>query len=187
MYDEETQNEIRNLARHLHISIRYHAKRQRFFANFHRLVVTSNAILGTSSFVLLLGNFKIALLTTGMLAIMSTLDLVLQFAQNSELHKNLRCQFIDLIKEINAEEKTLKDFKDKNFSIEKDEPATLKGLCMICHNEHFKAIGEEEMIYEIPFRVKLLKHFWSFDNLIFEKLPTTPTIDKDGWGVEHRT
>ena len=95
---------------------------------------------------------------------MSTLDLILQFHSRAELHKSLKCKYLDLLSKINLGNSSLTDLENEQFLIEKDEPPTLKLLALMCHNEQCKAVGDEEGLCQIPWYMKLFKNLWSFDN-----------------------
>lgn len=149
-------------------SIRYLTKRQRFFNNLHTFTVAVSAISGSSAFISVLSNNNtLAVALTAVIAVSSTLDLVIGFAKKHDLYNDLQIRFTSLLSKIVQSSQTEENFKMltvERLEIEKDEPTQMTILNVICHNEEVTAQGIKDGIYKISWLQKKLRNFFSFDS-----------------------
>lgn len=156
-------------------SIRYHAKRRRFFDNLHYAVNAIIAVGGSGAFVALWSGDKgnIALYIAGIVAVASSLDLVFGFFKRGHIHDDLLKRFSRLLHDITLMPHTLENLAKwcaERLLIEEEEPTFLALLVAICENEVFYAEGHYGEVLEGigPCR-RVLAHWISFDGY-FERL-----------------
>ena len=125
--------------------IRYHGKRQRFFDGLHRLVLFTNALLGSSAFVTIIsGRPHIAAWLTAIVAIVSSLDNVVAFSERARKHSEQRSRYYELYCELIATppDKFESDtFLEKRLRIDRDSPPHRRVLDIISRNEEDIARG----------------------------------------------
>lgn len=150
-------------------SIRYHAKRRRFFENWHNISNAIAAISGSSAFAALWSgdNGHIALTLSAVVAISTSLDLVIGFAKKSSQYDELLKRFSRLLHETIVCPHTaenLTKWQAERIVIEEDEPTFLALLVAICENEELLARDHKDyMLKGIPDWRRWLSDFISFD------------------------
>lgn len=149
-------------------SIRYHSKRRAFFNAWHYISLVITALSGTAAFASLVSESDktLALWLTGIIAVITVLDLSIGFSRHSDAYNNLERKFADLLIKItlnDPSEANNKEWKTERLLIEKDEPPTLKVLEQVCYNEEALAQGTPEYICHIPWLMMRLRHFFLFD------------------------
>lgn len=98
-------------------------------------------------------------------AIASTLDLILSFSEKARNHSDLARQFITLekiiiqIPEEQITEEHIRKYTTNRVDIELNEPPKISTLDVICHYELAKAMGYENAEYELVFFQRLLANF----------------------------
>lgn len=135
---------------HVRRSIRYHMKRERFFAWWHRGIGFFTAAAGTLGAAALLKEEQyptFALVMTSLIAIAQYADLYFQPGEAARLHAKLRQSFCDLearlidLGEVDLHDAMLRRIKADRAVVERDEPTVLDALDLICHNEQCAADG----------------------------------------------
>ncbi|HZG07792.1 MAG TPA: hypothetical protein VEZ70_02300 [Allosphingosinicella sp.] len=125
--------------------IRYHGKRQRFFDGLHRIVLFTNAVLGSSAFVTIISDRTyIAAWLTAIVAIISALDNVVAFSERARKHSEQRSRYYELYCELIATptaEFKIDAFREKRLRIDRDSPPPRRVLDVIARNEEDIARG----------------------------------------------
>ena len=133
--------------------IRYNGKRQIFFQKLHRLTSFANALLASSAFVTILSGWsQLAVWLTAGVAVISTADSVIGFAERAKLYGDLRRRYFDLYSELllTKPEVFNKDkFREKRLRIDRDGPPAMRVLDVMCRNEEQIARGykREETVH----------------------------------------
>ena len=151
----------------VHKSIRYHAKRRAFFDGLHRLSMALAIIGGSAAFFALTGDKTgIAQFASLIVAIATSLDLVLAFPEKAREHDRLCEMFSDLaadfalIDSAHIDRKRIAELKTKRLTLEKNEPTALDALNVICHNEEAEARGYDASLrYKIGWLQKIVAQF----------------------------
>ena len=163
-------------------SIRYHAKRRRFFDNWHYCSNAIAAIGGSSAFAALWSgdSTHIAIWFSAIVAIATSSDLVIGFSKRSQLYDALLKRFSQLLNEIILTPHTaenLAKWRATRISIEEDEPTFLTLLVAICENEELLAKGHYNYVLKEMGWRRWLSHWISFDDF-HEKLVSTQHPDQ---------
>ncbi len=130
-------------------SVRYHARRSQFFDHIDKVVKIMTAVSGVGTITTLLASTLGTGWTTGFaatVAFLSSVDLIVGFSKCGKLHVDLARRFIDLEREFarcgqDPDEADLMRMIERRLEIEKDEPAILRVLDTMCHNELMLATG----------------------------------------------
>jgi len=156
-----------NLLFEIRSSIRYHNHRKRFFDSFHNVASFLTAISGTAIFMTILteqSNPALQMVLAAVIAIFSTIDLVISSSAKSREYEDLSRRFIALEKKImvaeNPDSKFFKSVQAEKLSIEADEPPHLRILNAVCFNETITAMGlnKDEKV-KIEWYQRLFKNF----------------------------
>lgn len=125
--------------------IRYNGKRQQFFDGLHRLVLFTNAVLGSSAFVSVIsGRPLITAWLTATVAVVSALDNVVGFSERARRYQEQRTKYFDLYCDLVAtpdESFNEATFRERRLRIERDSPPTKRVLDVISRNEEEIARG----------------------------------------------
>lgn len=150
-------------------SVRYHMRRCRFFDMFHSFSNFVGVFAGTGAAVTFLSglNPHIAVLSSMIVAAMSSLDLVVGTGPKARLHNELAKQFVELEKDMVlagpiVSEDALKALEARRLEIEAGEPPILRTLDRLCYNELAQAMGCRNSYIKIPFWQRWLANFISF-------------------------
>jgi hypothetical protein len=130
-------------------SLRYHAKRRAFLDTLHRLSMLLATIGGSGTFVAALGKAGLADIMlqvfAAIVALAVAFDRVFNLSEAARTHDNLYRRFSDLATKMDAAEHVtvtlLHAWKSERRRIEKDEPAALSVLNIMCHNQEVIAGG----------------------------------------------
>lgn len=148
MENQDLKTIQHNLLFEISSSIRYHNYRKRFFDGFHNVAAFLTAISGTAIFMTILAgqsNPFIQMVLAAVVAIFSTIDLVIASPAKSREYEDLSRRFIALEKKImvaeNPDSKFFKAVQAEKLSIEADEPPHLRILNAVCFNETVTAMG----------------------------------------------
>ena len=155
----ETKDIYRDLLFDVRRSVRYHIRRQKFFRNFHRIVLFSSLMLSSVTVAALaeaVGTswpLWLKVLPAATVSVLAGIDLIARSTEKSWQHSNLARQFIKLERRLvsgsaDLDEELIRDVKDKRLKIEAAEPPVLRVLDTLCHNELMRAMGykKDEMI-----------------------------------------
>jgi hypothetical protein len=130
-------------------SIRYHSRREAFFAKCHRVNAFVTVIFGSAAVVAAGDAVKphisafVALLPAIIVTVFGAIDLILGFADSARLHADLRRRFIEIESCMvgNESEGVLKKCTRQRLEIEASEPPKKHALDVLCHNELMLAEG----------------------------------------------
>ena len=119
------------------LGIRYHMMRQQFFGKWHRITAALSLAFSTSAVATLANDAKIGAIFAGIVAVLQALDLVIETRKNSELHNELRQEYIRLESEmfIHSDSLTKEEyasFMSKLKAIELKEPPIMYTLLELC-------------------------------------------------------
>lgn len=153
-------------------SIRYNARRRRFFDFLHRFTNAIGVIFGSATLFTLLNKTDplYPIVAAAFVTVFSTIDLIIGTATKARLHNDLCRQFIELERQMELAERpidvqSLANFTARRLEIEADEPPVHRVLDMMCHNELARAMGYEKSHFaRIRFYQRWLAHFVDFQD-----------------------
>ena len=133
-------------------SVRYNARRQRFFQVCHKTVMLFALLAGSATIVAFGVTFSadwplwVKLLPAGLVSVFSAVDLIWGFSDRASQHADLVRQFTALEQQLvaaqgNPSADLISDVTDKRLAIETTEPPVLQVLDTLCHNELLRAMG----------------------------------------------
>lgn len=175
--EEELEEQIRELEFQIDLSIRYHMKLQSFYLFWHKFITLFTTIFGASSFIILIAGVDslAATITTGIVSLLTILELHIGFIYKYSLHNELYKKFIELDKKLqlikaNPSKNQFNKILTKILNISRKELPLYKGLNMICHNESCDVLGYQKERIHIPKSVWLFYNYLPFDTWIPEKI-----------------
>jgi hypothetical protein len=152
---------------------RYHARRKAFYENMHKIFTFIIIIISSGSVLGLCAEFSnsafIQQVSSVVVTILATLDLVIGFSVKAKEHEILYRRFCDLHIRMADSTEFENDFVKDRLEIEKDEFPIYRALNLLCHNEEARAIGSKE-IYKLGRCESLFRHFWRFSDIQPEML-----------------
>lgn len=128
-------------------SVRYHVRRRMFFDRLNLSASAASVIFGSAAMAAMLSNLgtEWVVLATGIVTILSAINLVVGSSRMARLHADLAKRFIDLEKRIvvagEKAEASLLEFQAERLDIEMEEPPVLRVLDTLCHNELMRSMG----------------------------------------------
>lgn len=146
-------------------SIRYHQRRRAFFdrcdqlGNVFSLVFGSAAIYG----VLDKDYHALALIASGLVTVLSAVNLVFGSAQRARLHHDLSRKFTELERQMlgRPSAEVYQTISEKRLDIESEEPPVLHVLDCLCHNEQMRSEGyRREDLAQIKWWQRLFAQFF---------------------------
>jgi hypothetical protein len=171
----EVEEEWRALLFGVRRSVRYHMRRCRFFELFHSFTNVIGVIAGSSAAVTAFAELPHQewrvlgpVIAGAIVAIASTVDLVVGTAAAARLHNDLAKQFVELEKEMTLAgeptEERLRKLIAKRLTIEAQEPPVMRTLDRLCHNELLRAMGYPDTEHvKIPRYQRWLAQLISFE------------------------
>jgi hypothetical protein len=102
-------------------------------------------------------------------AVVSTIDLVIGSAKASRLHNDLAKRFIELERQIvlagdDADQKRFRELTADRLKIEAEEPPVMRMLDTLCHNELAESMGSpKDQIFRVGFFQRMLAQIINFD------------------------
>lgn len=144
---DEIRDDLHDLLFDIRRSIRYHNCRRSFFESLQTVSQVCSVIFGSATFFAVLSSTgkTIPMVAAAVVTLLSTINIVIGPTKRAQLHTDLARRFIDLERAvIGSEEETttkVSIFRQQRLEIERDEPATLRCLDSICHNEQLRADG----------------------------------------------
>lgn len=151
-------------------SIRYHARREAFFARWHRVTTALSLLFATAAVTDLLrgaGHWG-AIAAAVLIAVLSALDLVVGTADMARTHAALRRRFIDLERALQAtpgpDAVTAETWVDQRLQIERDEPPIYVALDLLCENEQASATAVDRR-YRLNSWQRMTAHWLRWENL----------------------
>ncbi len=165
---EQFDDEWRNLLFGVRRSIRYNARRRRFFDFLRQFTSAIGVIFGSATFFTLLNKTDpfYPAVAAALVTVFSTIDLVIGTAMKARLHDDLCRRFIELERQMELATRpidapSLAKFTARRLEIEADEPPVHRILDMMCHNELARAMGyERSHLAYIRFYQRWLAHFF---------------------------
>ncbi len=139
--------EIERLLFGVQRSVRYHDRREAFFARVSRVATWLSAVSSTAAIGAMVDESKIAgMVLAGFAASLSVASLVLGAGDMARKHLDLRRRFIALERQIArgataATDAAVAEWTAQRLEIEEGEPPTLVTLNRICSNEQTRAQG----------------------------------------------
>ena len=149
---ERLEEEFRKLLFGVRRSVRYHARRRRFYERIHDWVLFV-AVSSGSATVVAFGSELTARLpdwvkmaVPAVVTVAALADLVVGSMRKASLHSDLGRRFIALERRLVAagsspSEPALVEATQERLAIESDEPPALRVLDTLCHNELLRAMG----------------------------------------------
>lgn len=152
------------------LSARYHMRRQAFFERWSRVTAATGVLFGstaiTSAFAATHIPTWLTALTGALVAVASTVDLVVGTASMARKHEELRKRFLQLEAKIRRclepTAETCALWTDERLAIEFDEPPIYNGLALLCYDELARATrGVRDRVRVLPFvRLTAQWHRW---------------------------
>ena len=139
-----------------------------FFDRLHTITSALGVVFGSATILAVLteAGHRYAVIAAAVVTVFSALDLVIGTDRSARLHQDLMRRFITLEKRmvnIGATGPTIHDVKNfigERLDIEADEPAVLRVLDALCHNELCRALGREaKYMARVAWYQKLLAQF----------------------------
>jgi hypothetical protein len=171
---EEIKERLIALDFEVHKSIRYHAKRRSFFDNCNNLTRAISAIFAAGAIVSIVGGSYLAtIVVAALLAVISAVDLVIDFSRRARVYDDLYREFCELSANIEENpvcgEEHVRMFAAQKLRIQAKEPTGLDVLNVICANEELEGRGYDYK-YRIRWWQSLLRHFISLPPSTFPKV-----------------
>lgn len=131
-------------------SARYHDRRCRFYDQAHTLTAGLSLLLGSASVASLAqGSDELrlaAMIGSGLVAVLSSFDLVIGYARKAREHAGLKRRFIALEAAMTKapDDELLATYKAQRLKIEADEPPKMHALDILCHVELARSYGLDD-------------------------------------------
>jgi len=158
-------------------SVRYHRRRARFFDMWGKWTNGLNIIFGSTAAAALVGSRAVlGAIAAGLVAVVSTVDIIIGTSSVARDHTDLARRFIELEREMALakahSEDQLREFTGKRLAIEADEPDIMGMLDVLCHNDLAKAEGQpRDHLYKVGWLKRLLSQIVNFDTDGLKALP----------------
>lgn len=154
------------LTHRVRVSVAYHGKRERFFANLERIFQALAALAATSAFANFVGSGETAKWFALVAALASILPLVFGFAEQARRHAQLKNNFSTILasmykKGTEWDEPQFSAFRSEVAELESGEPAALGALVIQCENEI--ATAEKKNTYQLKWWEAIFMHLYNFD------------------------
>lgn len=122
------------------LGIRYHMLRQQFFGKWHRVTSALSLAFSTSAVATIANGTKWGIACAAAVAILQAVDLIVETRKNSELHNELRREYISLETDLLDYPQGLTDdqykiIQAKVKAIELKEPPVMRTLLLMCRND----------------------------------------------------
>jgi hypothetical protein len=129
-------------------SMRYHAYRRAFFEKFDRLTKVFSALAGAGALLAFIGdNALVSKIAASLVAVLSSLDLVINFAGSARKHDDLYRSFCNLCQDVamitEPDDQDVAKLRRRRLQIEADEPTALDLLERRCAREEALARGRQ--------------------------------------------
>lgn len=172
----ELENSKRDLLFDINRSIRYNAKRCKFFECLNRFVNFIGVVFSSSIIYAITQEYQLAATLFGVVVtVSSSLALVIGFGDKARDHRDFINDFSQLqtlLLTSELSEKLINDVTAKMCELDSKEPAVLIVLEQICYNEQLIAEGfPKERCSKISWYQRLFAQFFDIrSHKIFEKL-----------------
>ncbi|CRM51508.1 MULTISPECIES: hypothetical protein [Pseudomonas] len=148
-------------------SIRYHQRRRAFYDRLDKLSNMLSLIFGSAAiYGVLEENAKsVALVSSAIVTIVSSINLVVGSAQRGRDHTDFMRKYVELEKSmlgVECEDRLLQ-VQTERLNIEAEEPPVMHVLNAMCHNEMMRAMGfKKKELPKIGFFQALLAQLFDF-------------------------
>lgn len=150
-------------------SVRYHERRRNFYETWNLTTSALSLLFGSAAIYLVLKDHEtLTVIAAAVVAVASTVDLVVNTSRMAHLHSDLCRRFIELEKTMVLHANRTTDDYNRiwaaRLDIEKDEPPIKRIVDIICHNELVFAGGYDESCYQpIPLYKRLSAHCFNWN------------------------
>lgn len=153
-------------------SVRYHNRRRRFYAAFHKSQVFLSLVLASATMMAFAGAIGgewplwAKTLPAALVSVWAAVDLVFGSVDKTWLHADLERQFIELERQLEAARhnptaELIAEVTDRRLDIERQEPPVLRVLDTLCYNELLRAMGyDAEKQVRVGFWQRLFANFF---------------------------
>lgn len=151
-------------------SARYHARRQGFFDRWRMLTSGAGALFGSAAAanVAAAGGTTVTLIAALIVAVLSTIDLVVGTSTAARLHSDLRRRFLEMEAHIRCvpepSQLDIDGWTVERLRIEADEPPVFVGLDLLCENELARAHGLEPRA-KLNWWAKITAHWFKWESI----------------------
>ena len=160
----------------------YHGMRGRFLDSFGKTGSLLSFVTGAGAFTSILGQAGVTSLAATVLTASTTffagLNMIVGFSRRARDHEVLRGKYYGLLVEATKAKGDcgkLKELESKKLGYFADGSIFLTALDMIAINRTCLARDPDAPVFHIPFRHRLLAHFWSFTGYYSKPRPTVTT------------
>ena len=161
------EQEIWELRYNAALGIRYHMARQSFYRRLQRLISGLSLAFSTAAVALLFENTLAGQILASIVASLQVIDLVIDTRGSSQLHNNLRRDYLRLERELTQRVNPLtlnhlQKISDKLTSIETEEPPIKRWLLESCRldvNAFLKVEASKQNI-TLRWYKNLLRHLY---------------------------
>lgn len=127
-------------------SVRYHMRRVRSYDNRSRVATGVAVLFASAAGAAALTNVdqSVAAVLSGVVALISTADLVTNNSRKARDHSDLSRRFVELEQALvsaGPEANNYSEYVKTRLAIEADEPPVMRVLDLLCHNELARAEG----------------------------------------------
>ena len=164
--EEDINGRLIALVFEVHKSMRYHAKRRSFFDNCNNLTRAGSAIFAAGAVVSVVSGSSSSTIAVSLsLAVLSSVDLVVDFSRRARVYDDLYRDFCELAATIEenpgpAEEALIRAWGAKKLRLQADEPTNIDVLNVICANEELEGRGYDHK-YLVRWWQRPFSHFFS--------------------------
>lgn len=148
-------------------SLRYHAKRRRWFDNWHSAGQAAAVFSATAAFASVAGAYPdVSRWIALVFAALTAVDLIVGFNRRAEVHARLYGRFSELAGDIgsvaNPIDPDVRRWEVERLRIEADEPPSIDTLNVLCHNHEVEARGlGAEYYYHLNWWDRLFANLFS--------------------------
>lgn len=171
MTDDAFDEEVHQLTFYAKRCIRYHMRREAFFAKLNKLNSFLGVVFGSAAIATLLKDQQsLTLASAGLVTVFSALDLVVGTGNRSTLHGDLRKRFLSIETRLQAPGLTPTDLSTLRLemrSIEAEEPPALAFLNEMASNEVIRSMYPADeaktLLADLPWRKRVTANFIDWD------------------------
>ena len=145
-------------------SVRYHQRRQAFHEWWNTVIIALSFAASASAMAEWSVDWRQLLIGTTSFLLM--LNWVIGLTKRANAHAKLGQRFASLEQEMTPFERNRDldaqrefDFRRRRLAIEADEPAKLRVMDVLCHNELCRAMYPHHLVYRVPLWRQFLGHF----------------------------
>jgi hypothetical protein len=158
---------IRQVRKHAHFNIMYHAAREAWLDSVHRWLMFIVICLGAASVVTVL-NPMVAAICGAATAVFGALDLTFDLSNRARLHALHRHRYAELLSEAEANPDDLARIDARMVAIYADEEPMFNALAAMCNNqaEHQVYDKDHDILFVPPIH-RILRNVIRFDGVSY--------------------